>query len=495
VRKLTVAVAVGAAVAGCRLSDLVTAPADGRVVFTVQPSGATAGQAITPAVLVTVQDAAGNRDTAFSGVVTIQLAANPGGAKLSGDTTASASAGRATFGNLRIDRPGSGYALRASAPDREATISRGFDVRSNTTPPPNQPPVASFSSGCTTLTCNFTDGSTDSDGSVVAWAWDFGDGGTATTRNPSHTYGSIGTFTVQLIVTDDDGARDTTTRTVSIVTPPPPQNQTPVASFASSCSLLTCDFSDGSSDADGTIAARAWDFGDGGTASSQNPSHTYGSGGTYTVRLIVTDNDGAKDTTTRSVSVTAPPPPPQNLAPVASFSSSCTDLACGFTDGSSDADGSVTAWNWNFGDGGTSSSENPSHTYGAGGTYTVRLIVTDNDGAKDTTTRSVSVTAPPPPPPPPPNRPPTVDAGPDVTMVVGTYTLSAAFSDPDGADGPYSYTIDWGDGTSANGSTSSSPISDFHLFLVPGTYRVRVTVTDRHGASGSDEAFVTIILQ
>ena len=83
-----------------------------------------------------------------------------------------------------------------------------------------------------------------------------------------------------------------------------------------------------------------------------------------------------------------------NTPPTASFGSSCVDLACTFTDGSTDPDGAVTAWSWNFGDGATATTKSPSHTYAASGTYTVGLTVTDNLGATGSTTRTVTVTAP-----------------------------------------------------------------------------------------------------
>jgi PKD repeat protein len=83
-------------------------------------------------------------------------------------------------------------------------------------------------------------------------------------------------------------------------------NQPPTASFTSSCSGLTCTFTDGSSDTDGTIASWSWTLGDGGTSTVQNPSHTYAASGTYAVGLTVTDNGGATSSTSQSVTVTAP---------------------------------------------------------------------------------------------------------------------------------------------------------------------------------------------
>jgi PKD repeat protein len=83
-----------------------------------------------------------------------------------------------------------------------------------------------------------------------------------------------------------------------------------------------------------------------------------------------------------------------NQLPQANFTLSCTDLACSFTDGSTDTDGSVTGWSWTFGDGGTSTAKNPSRTYAAAGTYSVTLTVTDNAGATNQFTTAVTVTAP-----------------------------------------------------------------------------------------------------
>src|SRR5207245_1127065 len=79
----------------------------------------------------------------------------------------------------------------------------------------------------------------------------------------------------------------------------------------------------------------------------------------------VTDNIGATNPTSKDVTVTVP-----NQPPVAGFTQSCNLLACNFTSTSSDPDGSIASYSWTFGDGATSATQNPSHSYGTGGTYT-----------------------------------------------------------------------------------------------------------------------------
>ena len=166
----------------------------------------------------------------------------------------------------------------------------------------NVPPTASFSSSCTALSCGFTDGSTDSDGSVTGWQWSFGDGTSSTVRNPTHAYGTGGTYGVTLTATDNGGA--TGSKSAQVTVSGSTSNAPPVADFTSSCSGLTCGFTDRSTDSDGSVVGWSWAFGDGSTSTARNPSRTYAAGGTYSVTLTVTDDGGA--TQQRSGSVTVP---------------------------------------------------------------------------------------------------------------------------------------------------------------------------------------------
>ncbi|GGF13826.1 PKD domain-containing protein [Subtercola lobariae] len=259
----------------------------------------------------------------------------------------------------------------------------------------NVAPTASFTNSINhlALTVDGT-GSSDSDGTVASYLWNFGDGGSATTATGTHTYATAGTYQVKLTVTDNSGATGTSTTSVTAVAAPPP-NVPPTASFTSGHTDLTATFdASGSTDSDGTIASYAWKFGDGATATGVTASHAYASAGTYSVTLTVTDNQGATGTSTASVMVTAPVV--VNKPPTAAIASTVTNLSVALdASASADTDGTITGYAWNFGDTTTGTGKTVSHSYTSAGTYTVTLTVTDNGGATGTATATVTTTAPP----------------------------------------------------------------------------------------------------
>lgn len=170
----------------------------------------------------------------------------------------------------------------------------------------NRRPTASYTHNCddATLKCNFdASASSDPDGSVAKWQWDFGDGTTATGKTTAHTYAKKGSYTVKLTVTDNGGATSSTTKTVRVG-----PNQAPTAAFTDDCRNAAdyrfCKFDgSGSSDQDGSVNAWAWDFGDGSTGSGKQVDHQYRAAGRYTVTLTVTDDRDATHTATRTVTV------------------------------------------------------------------------------------------------------------------------------------------------------------------------------------------------
>jgi PKD repeat protein len=147
-----------------------------------------------------------------AGVAALYLEANPGASPAA---LRDALYGNATKGIVTSSSTGNNHLLYSGSGDG------GGDV----VDPPNSPPSASFTDSCTALSCSFTDTSSDTDGSIVSWSWDFGDGGTSTEQHPSHNFDEGGTYEVTLTVTDDDGAPSNTASesvTVSDGTTDPP---------------------------------------------------------------------------------------------------------------------------------------------------------------------------------------------------------------------------------------------------------------------------------
>jgi len=153
----------------------------------------------------------------------------------------------------------------------------------------------------------FTDTSTDPDGTIVSWWWDFDDSSNSTLQNPTHKYADNGTYDVSLTVTDDDGANATVQKQITV------DNAPPVADFTYSPSIPftidTIQFTDTSTDSDGTIVSWWWDFDDSSNSTLQNPSHKYVNAGSYEVNLTVTDDDGYENAKIKTIVVKVNQPP------------------------------------------------------------------------------------------------------------------------------------------------------------------------------------------
>ncbi len=349
----------------------------------------------------------------------------------------------------------------------------------------NQWPVAvanvSTNEGNIPLAVNFSSaGSTDPDGIVISYFWEFGDGTSSTAPNPIHTFTTADNYVVRLTVTDNHGA--TTTQTVLLKASLP--NQIPVAVAravpqSGPAPLNAVLYADGSYDPDGPIGNIEWISDDGSTYWGSPAYFTFTVNGTHTVTLRVYDNRGDIGTTNILINVGGP-----NLKPVAAASASPTNgpapLWVYFSAaGSHDTDGNIVSYAWTFGDGGTADYASPTWYYANPGTYTAKLIVTDNAGGKDTNSVTIWVGAS--------NRPPVavVSANPTKGTVPLTVNFNSAGSgDPDGGIASYSWSF--GDGGTSMLANPTYTYGNRGIFLA------RLTVNDNLGATASKSVTITV---
>jgi PKD repeat protein len=369
------------------------------------------------------------------------------------------------------------YLVRLTVTDSLGRV----DTATGTATVTDEPPVAAFAVGAPTPEAGQpvafdASASSDSDGSIVAYAWNFGDGHFTSGRTPTHTFTQTGTYTVTLTVTDSDGQRASASQPVSVLAGPSARF-TPSAVQALEGTSIGFDTTGSVGGASGAaITGYTWSFGDGSTGTGAAPTHTYTTAGSYRVKLTVTDAAGASSSSTQTVTVLDEPPTAvfattpavPTLGRAVSFDGS----------GSSDPDGRIASYAWDFGDGTTGTGANATHAYQSAGTYTVRLTVTDSAGGKATSTRAVTVYAQP---------RATFSYSPvlPVEGVASTFSAAASTSDPGTMISSYAWSF--GDGTTATGATVA------HTFSLEGTYRVTLTVTDGFGLTSSIGEVVSVI--
>ena len=334
-------------------------------------------------------------------------------------------------------------------------------------------------------------GSSDPDGSIVSYDWDFGDGSTGTGITTVHVYADNGIYIVTLIVTDNIGATATDAAIISV------SNVAPVANAngpysGNEGSLVT--FS-GSVTDPGTKDTHtfAWDFGDSSTGTGKTITHVFSDNGLYTITLTVTDKDGGTGSTTTTADIL-------NVPPTANVGGPYTGTAgfpITFSGSATDPGVDVLTYEWDFEyDGITFTVDvsgadlsSPSHTYSTDGTNTVALRVTDDDGASSTVD-AINVTVL------DVNQTPTADAGIDqsVNELVLVTLDGSASSDPDGTVDAFAWTQTVGTLVTLTGATTANP-----TFTAPSVgpagevLTFSLVVTDNAGAASlADTVDITV---
>jgi gliding motility-associated-like protein len=320
-------------------------------------------------------------------------------------------------------------------------------------------PIVNFTAatvtGCYPLAVDFRDASAAGSGDITSWLWDFGDGATSTLQNPSHVYNSARNFNVTLQIRNSSGCVSTLTKTSMIQI-----NTGVLAQFThdnpQTCKApVTINFQNQST---GTGAVTyQWDFGDGSTSNLLNPSHTYTTNGTYTVKLIVTNANGCTDTLIKLNDVTVGSVDAMFTTPGVI----CQGAAIAFNNTSVPSPASVV---WYYGDGNTGTDMNAVYTYQTAGNFTVKMVA--NFGAcTDSASRLITVLA----------KPTAAFSTTDTANCKTPFTVN--FSNQ--STGSTSYSWDFGDG---NTSTLQNPA---HTYNAIGNYSVKLVVANANGCSDS----------
>ena len=267
-------------------------------------------------------------------------------------------------------------------------------------------------------------------------------------------------------------------------TKPASVNEPPVAVFSSAANNLTVVFNASAShDPDGSIANYSWTFGDDSGSYGKDVTHTYAANGTYNATLIVTDNGGKNDSSSKNVTVEQMVTPVMNKQPVAVIEIVAVDnLTVSLSGAESSAlqSKTITDYAWTFGDDSTGTGVSVSHTYAADGTYTITLNVTDSGGATNSATVGLKVSQE-----PAEENPPTAVID---LVVVTNLTVELSGFDSTAAPGAtiVKYVWDFGDGTNGTG------VNVTHMYASNGTYRITLTVTDSLGLSGKASIKVSV---
>lgn len=246
------------------------------------------------------------------------------------------------------------------------------------TEPTDKEPVvsaqASVTSGVAPLEVAFTGQAAGGDGELT-YEWEFGDGDASDELSPTHTYIANGTFNAKLTATDEDGDFATANVTIVVGTPSTPA-VTAAADVTQGLAPLTVNFTATVVGGDAPVNV-AWNFGDGETSGEMAPQHVYTAAGQY--GAVVTATDASGDTASATVLINVGSDKLPAVAISANPTSGPAPLPVTFAANVTGGDLPYT-FAWDFGDGTTSTTQNPSKTYNADGTYQAKIKVTDADG-------------------------------------------------------------------------------------------------------------------
>ncbi len=336
-------------------------------------------------------------------------------------------------------------------------------------------PIADFAYtvNCINDSTSFSDLSSGNGSAISSWFWDFGDGSTSTEQNPKHVFSSAGIFNVQLIIINGNNCSDSIQKPINIYPLPDAGFE-----YSLACAGDSTHFNDTSHSAYGEIIWRSWDFGDpasgsNNTSSLQNPWHKFSSAGIFTVRLIIENTQGCRDTLSKEVTVLPRPHPDFG------FNNDCLGDTIFFIDQSSANPGNnITQWMWQFGDGNTSAQQNPWHIYADHGNYTVRLSIQENTGCIADTTKVVQVW-------------PLPVA--DFTYYSGCINEVTHFIDQSSGSGWDITDWHWNFGDPASGAANTSTLQNpGHTFSLSGEYLVSLTVSNSNGCQASVQYAISI---
>jgi len=308
---------------------------------------------------------------------------------------------------------------------------------------------------CQGSAAQFTDNTT---GIPTQWEWDFDDGSPIdNNQNPTHIYGNIGTYDVELVALAGNGCSDTIILPIT-VTPIP----TADFDFVPVCATDTTFFTDASA---GTPDTYFWDFGDGNTdnTNNPNPSHVYANDGAYTVTLTA---GYAASGCTHDTSFVVDAHP--RTTPDFSTNTPCLGGVTTFTDNTG---GAPTQWAWDFGDGSpVDNNQNPTHSYLTPGVFNVQLITENVFACPDTFLTTVEVFPL-----------PTAD------FTFSTVCLNAATDFTDISTDAVAWEWDFGDASPVSNNQSPS-----HTYINDGTFDVQLVVTNIQGCTDTLVQQVTV---